>query len=97
MGFHLPELVVVLVVALLVFGPKKLPEMGSSIGKSVQAFRKGVREISNPQDDEVSNPGNAAIPDPAVRDALPTAQKDSSGQKRTSSTNEEIRPEKPAE
>jgi sec-independent protein translocase protein TatA len=48
-GLHLPELIIVLVVALLVFGPKKLPEMGSAIGKSIKEFRKGMNELSNPE------------------------------------------------
>ena len=43
---HGPELIVILVVALLVFGPKKLPEMGRSIGKTVTEFRKGISEMS---------------------------------------------------
>lgn len=47
-GLHLPELIIVLAVALLVFGPKKLPEMGSAIGKSIKEFRKGMNELSNP-------------------------------------------------
>jgi sec-independent protein translocase protein TatA len=47
-GLHLPELIIVLVVALLVFGPKKLPEMGSAIGKSIKEFRKGMHELSGP-------------------------------------------------
>lgn len=50
-GLHLPELIIVLVVALLVFGPKKLPEMGSAIGKSIKEFRKGMNELSRPQED----------------------------------------------
>ena len=48
-GLHLPELIIVLAVALLVFGPKKLPEMGSAIGKSIKEFRKGMNELSNPE------------------------------------------------
>lgn len=48
-GLHLPELIIVLVVALLVFGPKKLPEMGSAIGKSIKEFRKGMHELSGPE------------------------------------------------
>ncbi len=51
MGLHMPELIVVLVVALLIFGPKKLPEMGSAIGKSIKEFRKGINEISVPKSD----------------------------------------------
>lgn len=49
-GFHGPELIIILVVALLIFGPKKLPEMGSAIGKSLKEFRKGMNEISAPKD-----------------------------------------------
>jgi len=49
-GVHPLSLVVVLVVALLVFGPKKLPEMGSAIGKSIKEFKKGMNELSNPSE-----------------------------------------------
>lgn len=55
-GLHMPELIIILVIALLIFGPKKLPEMGSSIGKSIKEFRKGMSEISQPKeekDDEI--------------------------------------------
>jgi len=50
-GFHAPELIIVLVIALLIFGPKKLPEMGSSIGKSIKEFRKGMAEMSHPKEE----------------------------------------------
>jgi len=49
-GFHAPELIIILVVALLIFGPKKLPEMGSAIGKSIKEFQKGMRELSSPKE-----------------------------------------------
>lgn len=55
-GLHAPELIIVLVVALLIFGPKKLPEMGSAIGKSIKEFQKGMKEISTPKDAEQSAP-----------------------------------------
>ncbi len=45
-GLHLPELIILLVVALLIFGPKKLPEMGSAIGKSITSFRKGMKDAN---------------------------------------------------
>jgi sec-independent protein translocase protein TatA len=38
------EIVIVVVVALLIFGPKKLPEFGSSLGKSLSGFKRGLRE-----------------------------------------------------
>ncbi len=49
---HGPELIVILVVALLVFGPKKLPEMGRSIGKTVTEFRKGISEMGKEKEEE---------------------------------------------
>ncbi len=41
-SFSMPELVLVLVIALVVFGPGKLPEVGKAIGKSLQEFRKAT-------------------------------------------------------
>jgi len=43
-GLRLPELIILLVIVLLFFGAKRLPEMGASIGKSINAFRKGMSE-----------------------------------------------------
>ena len=51
-GLHLPDLIIVLVIALLIFGPKKLPEIGASIGKSINAFKKGMSEIENTDKDK---------------------------------------------
>lgn len=51
-GFHGLDLVVILVIALLIFGPKKLPEMGEAIGKSIKQFKKGVNEITAPEEEK---------------------------------------------
>ncbi len=51
-GARLPELLIFLVIALLIFGPKKLPEIGASIGKSINAFKKGMSEIENADKDK---------------------------------------------
>ena len=45
----LPEILVVLVIALIIFGPKRLPELGRSIGKGIREFRSS---ISGDDDDE---------------------------------------------
>jgi len=45
LGLHVPELLIILAVALLIFGPKKLPEIGASIGKSISSFKKGMKEV----------------------------------------------------
>jgi sec-independent protein translocase protein TatA len=44
-GFHWPELIILLVIATIFFGPKRLPEIGGALGKGIRDFRKGVTEI----------------------------------------------------
>jgi sec-independent protein translocase protein TatA len=51
-GFHGFDLIVILIIALLIFGPKKLPEMGSAIGKSIKEFRKGMNELAAHKEEE---------------------------------------------
>ncbi|HEY5005984.1 MAG TPA: twin-arginine translocase TatA/TatE family subunit [Ktedonobacteraceae bacterium] len=48
-GFHGPDLIIILAIALLIFGPKKLPEMGASVGKSIKEFKKGMAELTEPK------------------------------------------------
>lgn len=43
-GFGWPELVIILVIALLIFGPSKLPQLAESIGKTIRQFRKSMEE-----------------------------------------------------
>jgi sec-independent protein translocase protein TatA len=40
----IPELLLILGIALLIFGPRKLPELGSALGRTIKEFRKGVKE-----------------------------------------------------
>lgn len=47
----LPELLVVLVIILLLFGAKRLPEIARGLGKSIQEFKKGVKDIERDVDD----------------------------------------------
>ncbi|GMB01874.1 twin-arginine translocase TatA/TatE family subunit [Pelosinus sp. IPA-1] len=50
-SFSMPELVLILVIALVVFGPGKLPEVGKALGKGIQEFRKATTgESSQVQD-----------------------------------------------
>ncbi|XGB42662.1 MAG: TatA/E family twin arginine-targeting protein translocase [Nodosilinea sp. LVE1205-7] len=44
-GVGLPEMALILVLALLVFGPKKLPEIGRSLGKAIKGFQEASKEF----------------------------------------------------
>jgi sec-independent protein translocase protein TatA len=44
-GIGLPEMVLILTVALLIFGPKKLPEIGRSLGKAIRGFQQASQEF----------------------------------------------------
>lgn len=41
------EIAIVLVLALLIFGPRKLPDLGSSLGRSITGFKKGLKETKD--------------------------------------------------
>jgi len=66
------EIMVILLIALMVFGPKKLPEIGRTVGKSLQQFRKAQSDIKaelrshlNPDDETSGAPSTTAEqPDP---------------------------------
>lgn len=42
-----PELIVILVIALIIFGAGKLPEIGSAVGKSIKEFKKAMKDENN--------------------------------------------------
>lgn len=52
-SFSMPELVLILVIALIVFGPGKLPEVGKAIGKGIQEFRRASNDITNPKEEPI--------------------------------------------
>lgn len=52
-----PELIIIIAVLVLLFGAKKLPELGSSVGKSITNFKKGIAE--GKAEDEAQTPKDA--------------------------------------
>jgi sec-independent protein translocase protein TatA len=46
-GIGLPEMGLILLIALLVFGPKKLPEIGRSLGKTIRGFQEASKEFES--------------------------------------------------
>jgi sec-independent protein translocase protein TatA len=75
-GLGIPELIVIFVIALLVFGPKKLPDLGKSIGRAMAEFKKAsddfqesvkseMKEVEKSADiEQVKKLGNITMPDP---------------------------------
>lgn len=44
---HLPELMLVLVLGLIIFGPKRLPEIGEAMGKGIRSFKTGISHMGD--------------------------------------------------
>src|SRR6186713_2067531 len=49
----MPELIIIVIIALIVFGPRKLPELGRSLGKSLAEFKRATNELKSTLEDEI--------------------------------------------
>ncbi|HEU4573321.1 MAG TPA: twin-arginine translocase TatA/TatE family subunit [Candidatus Limnocylindrales bacterium] len=68
------ELIIVLVIALLVLGPGKLPEVGSALGKSIREFRKAASDVQDATRlDNPTGQSTPVSPTPVAPPASPTA------------------------
>ncbi|MCP3030751.1 twin-arginine translocase TatA/TatE family subunit [Halobacillus sp. A1] len=54
----IPGLILILVIALVIFGPKKLPEIGKATGETLREFKKSARDLTEDGKEEVSEPKN---------------------------------------
>lgn len=77
----MPELVIILVIALIIFGPRKLPELGKSLGKSINEFKKASTELQNTLEREIETEERKEREDKAAKTApaAPTAVVDADG------------------
>jgi TatA/E family protein of Tat protein translocase len=73
----MPELIIILTLALIIFGPRKLPELGRSLGKSLGEFKRASNELRNTLDEEIrieeersTTQKAAAVPPPPATPVL---------------------------
>ena len=81
----MPDLIVIFVIALIIFGPRKLPELGKSLGKSIAEFKRASNELRNTLEEEIrideqrQKTTPAPTPVPAVTATAPLSTVDAAG------------------
>jgi sec-independent protein translocase protein TatA len=77
----MPELLIILTIALIIFGPRKLPELGRSLGRSLSEFRRASNELRNTLDEEIriEELKTEAKPEPARPASEPAVPRQSDG------------------
>jgi sec-independent protein translocase protein TatA len=79
-GIGMPEILVILVVALLVLGPRKLPEIARSLGRGMAEFRRASNEFTRTLSASLDEPPEAK-PKPSAPEAKPVVEKPAAEQK----------------
>src|SRR5688572_2406019 len=72
LGLGVPELLFILVLALLIFGPKRLPEVGRTLGRGLSEFRRASNELKRSIETEIAEEEHREPPRVAVRPAVGT-------------------------
>ena len=62
----MPELIIIFVIALIIFGPRKLPELGRSLGKSLSEFKRASNELKSTLEEEIRMEEVQQRPKPTV-------------------------------
>ena len=65
-GYNITTLIIILAIALLLFGPRRLPELGDSIGKAIRSFKKAHEDPDAPSAKAEIPPGSTATPQAAT-------------------------------
>lgn len=70
----MPELIIIFVIALIIFGPRKLPELGRSLGKSLAEFKRASNELKSTLEEEIriEEQQQRAAETATVKPAIPT-------------------------
>ncbi len=78
-----PELLIVLVIALIVLGPKKLPEVGRSLGKGMREFKDSISGITDDDDDDTDERTGLPAATPTTTTAASTTSSATSPENQT--------------
>lgn len=81
-GIGVPELIIILIIGLIVFGPGKLPELGRSLGKTIREFRKVSNGIMEDDEEQAKKPAKAVVKASVQEPAKPvdtSAEKEQAG------------------
>jgi sec-independent protein translocase protein TatA len=60
-GLGMPELIVVLVIALVIFGPSRLPSMGKGIGEAIRGLKKGLEEEPAKENEKIEKESSPSV------------------------------------
>ena len=69
----MPELIIIFVIALIIFGPRKLPELGKSLGKSLAEFKRASNELKSTLEEEIRIEEQQQRADASAKASVPTA------------------------
>ena len=71
----MPELIIIFIIALIVFGPRKLPELGRSLGRGIAEFKKASNDFQRTLEEEIrlEEHRSTAAPKPAVPSEVPAS------------------------
>lgn len=78
----MPELIIIFVIALIIFGPRKLPELGKSLGRSINEFKKASNDLQHTLEQEIKleEQKEAAARKPEAEPAVITPDTSAPGQ-----------------
>ncbi len=71
LGMHWSQLLIVLAIALLLFGAKRLPEVGAAVGKTIKEFQKSIHAVAEPERPPTSAAAPALTPPAAGQPPAP--------------------------